>query len=724
MAGKAERARQAELAVSRQRLFDLPSLRHSNFAMRAPERNARVTSSALTKVEDPSTKKLGGRSAARAKQSRAYELLDEVGELGYLMGLKASLVARCNFTPEWLTDEGKWDSVPDDDRKPLRVMNSFAGPQGGQTELKRQAALHLAVAGECYLTGTPVPVDLMDDVNHDGNPLDDVPEAVYAGPDEEVEDDMTAAGAANGLLWEFLSVDELQIDIDGEVQRRRSAIGELEDIDKKKTYIARLWRPSARFTDDPDCEVFRIIRIAEEILTLTQMVDAIASSRLAAGILYVPDEISFVDEDADEAAEGDEAPDPFTMALMEHMAAPKADPDSAASLVPLVVRGPADMVDNIKLIDLARQLDDWAQSLRKEALSRLAQGLDAPPEMMTGLGAVNHWGSFQVDADFASKHIAPLGEMLAEFLSFAYFRPMLEEFEGVSATDSKRYRLVFDLTPIAARKDEAAAGARLHGDELISDEAYVKSAGYTDADRPLPEELTQRRMWHLIAQAPSTFAPIFLDKIDGFEDFDLSALQQSGGLGGGGGGGASGPTGLTPDGERVQDAQTAQEPPRTPVPGFSSDLATLALTLGVAADAALERALEKAGARLVTKTTKNEEMKARLRAVPKARALELVTAKELKSLGVSLDDITKDAWSTLAVRTTEWVVAYLTDQGMSELSASDHAALAASTLCAAMQEFVADNAHAGFPVGPNRLRVPDALVLRALGTVVGAYVAA
>ena len=42
-------------------------------------------------------------------------------------------------------------------------MHAFVGPQGGQAELKRQATLHLATAGECYLVGSSVEVDPLDE---------------------------------------------------------------------------------------------------------------------------------------------------------------------------------------------------------------------------------------------------------------------------------------------------------------------------------------------------------------------------------------------------------------------------------------------------------------------------------------------------------------------------------------------------------------------------------
>jgi len=678
MASSPSRKDKAALVQKREALFEVANRRAGAFTMIQPQRTGKVTSAALTTISDRKDSKAGSsKSSDRSWQRRSYDLLDEVGELGYLLELKSQLVARCNLQLQWMNDEGVWDAPPEDEKRPARVMHAFVGPQGGQTELKRQAALHLSAAGEAHLLGSPL---------EDG-----------------------------GILWEFLSVDELQIGVDGTVTRSRSRGAQSESIDPDTHYIARLWRPSARRSDEPDCEVKRVLRIAEEILTLTQMVDAIARSRLAAGMLFVPDEISFDDDEPDEVAEQSDQPDPLTSALLEHMSAPVQDRENAASLVPLVMRGPAEMGDKIRLIDLARDLDTWAQSLREEALSRLAQGLDAPPEMMTGIGATNHWSGFQIDADFASKHVAPLGQMLAEFVTFAYLRPMLTTFEGVDQAEAERFRLQFDLSPIAARADEAASAARLHTSTLLSDEALVRSSGFDQAAMPGEDEKHQRRMWDLIQRAPQLFAPVFLNQIEGFEDVDMEALQSA----------ASGgqendsaemlgeqPSENSPE-SRTNDAQSGQEIPRTPIPGFSN----LIRTIAVSADSALDRALEKAGARLVTKASKDPELRDRLRAAPKHQALELVNSSELVRVNVDYDSLFAEAWSQFAPKCRLWIAEHLVDQGVDQMTADDRAALATSSVCDALDGYIAEHAGTGFRVGPNRLKVPDALVLRAMGPV-------
>jgi len=140
-----------------------------------------------------------------------------------------------------------------------------------------------------------------------------------------------------------------------------------------------------------------VVHNCREIVLLTQVVDAIAKGRLNAGIYYLPDEFSFgsFDETENDGADTDEI-DEFSEEWIDQIKAPVEDRTSAASLIPLLMRGPA-MIDGkpakdlMGLVDLARGLDTLYQSLRQEALQRLATGMDAPPEVIGGKGGLNHW---------------------------------------------------------------------------------------------------------------------------------------------------------------------------------------------------------------------------------------------------------------------------------------------------------------------------------------------
>lgn len=661
----------AENNAQRRRLFGRTARQVGSFAMIQPNR-MKVSSSALKKVSE-----VNGSRRPEAWIEAAFDYADQIGEVGFVMNLLANTGSRANLAIEqWNPTDKAW--VLSEDDRAIRVMNAFVGPQGGQTELKRRALLHLAIAGESLLMGMPTSEMSVD----------------------------------TGIYWEFLSSEELVISRGQRPRRKRDGMAAEELPDN--VYIARMWRSHPRYTDMADSAIRRVLNICQEIVTLTQMVDAAAKSRLSAGLLFVPDEITISGDDvADDSPENDGI-DEFTRELMEHLAAPVKDRESAASLVPLVIRGPKDMADAIKSIDLSRSLDDWAERLRREALQRLAAGLDIDPAIMEGKASLNHWTSYNVDVDFLVKHVQPAVDLLADFLTHAYLRPMLEEYEGLGEDEATGYRLTTDLAPLLARSDEGASARVLHDAMVVSDATLVKANGFAEADMPDEEETRRRLALRLMMGQPS-LAPALAD-IVGLTDVDWSKTVPPGQAAPGGVPGAmtGPPPGFEPRGAATdRDATSAQAVPETN-PGF----AVLVDRLAVAGDAAIERALERAGSRLVTKARKPGEMRDRLAtARDKAMALTLVRPDELAAVGLTADVLMDGAWDSLAIRGRAWVRQFMEARGRSPLVADDLAALAMNELCSVLDSYVRTQMHDRLPLFDNGLRVSESLVVNALASV-------
>lgn len=646
---------------NRKALMQREKARAGSFAMVQPQR-ARVTSAAMQHVGQTQAR----RQQDKPWQSRAYELVDGIGELGYLLNTKANMVADCNLLVQGLDEEANWTTT--DHAGVLRTLASFVGPQGGQRELKRRAALHLSTAGETHLLGSV--------------------------PEEEGD---------VGIVWEFLSTDELREEGHGFIRLRDGA--EREQL-PAESYLARCWRSHARFSDLADSELRRVIPIAEEVLVLTQLVDAIAKSRLSAGLLYVPNEITFSGEDdeAEDIGDGDtdedDGIDEFTKRLIQHMAAPVEDRTSAAALVPLVMRGPAAIAENVRLIDLARSLDTWAQDLRQEALGRLATGLDSPPEIMSGKSGLAGLGGGNVaqsiDTEFIVKHIIPLGELLADFLTFAYLRPMLETFEGMTAEQAMLFRIAFDPSPIQSTGDEGGAAERLHkqAPDLVSNESVRNANGLDDSDAPGDDEILERRKWSLITTAPQVFAKALLPTIKGFESIDLSLLE----------------TGEEPAVPGVGVlAPTGEESDVLPA------VAALRLSLAVAADAMLERAVDRAATKVCSRANKLDvETKAAVKAASKQRVLQLLTAEHLTAMGLDTEALLEGAWTPLVERARTWTKVHLVEQGLDTRAADEFGAKVAARLAVGLHDWTSERLHEGFGTRYQGFRMPIDVVDAAL----------
>lgn len=443
---------------------------------------ASVSSASLRRVKDwvlPTRK-------GNEWQRDAFAYNEMIGEIGYLHNLTANLVSTC----ELRVIEEAWDGTGftatlSSDERALRVMQAFTGPQGGQKELKRRAALHLQIAGESYLLGTPLQ-------DHVGRPA--------------------------GFMWEFVSTEEVRVSGGGggnqRIQRNAAGAGDRDagfiDVD---AFIARLWRPDPRYSLRADSPMKRVLPICRELLVLSELVDSVAKSRLASGLLFVPEELSFGPVNESEGLDDTDDMDEFIETLVQHMSAPVEDRTSAAGLVPLVVRGAAEFGDKIRLIELARDLDTSYQSLREELLKRLAQGLDAPPEVIGGKSGLNHWSSYNVDADFLAKHVNPVGEMIAEFVTVAYMRPMLMQFEGMGEQEVLKYRLVFDSHALSARSDEGPAATGAWDRLTLSDSAYLRSNGFADEDYPEDMERRRRMVEKVLLADPANYGPLLLPEL-------------------------------------------------------------------------------------------------------------------------------------------------------------------------------------------------------------------
>jgi len=631
--------------------------RRRQFVMQNPRRGSNVSSAALKKISDlaPVMTRLG-----QAWQQRAYELVESVGEASYVVNLVANAVASADLIPVKIDGD---ETTPTDDPRALRVMRAFVGPRGGQRELKRRAALHLQIGGEDHLLGTPI------------------------APED-----------GEGIFWEFLSTEELIIDRAGHAVR--TIEGEQIQV-PPDAYIARNWRSDPRFSDRADSPIRHVLPILAELAILTQLIEAQIKSRIAAGLLFMPEELSFPgdipDPDAEEPEDAEEI-DEFSEELLKHLSAPIEDPTSAASLVPLLVRGPMDAGDKIRMVDLStggEAGEDWSRALRDEALTRLGMGLDIPPEVLTGKGNTNHWVAYELDADFVVKHVTPEGDLLADFLTHAYMRPMLVEFEGMAAEEAAQFAIQFDSSMLLARADEASTAKVLWDLGVISTDALLRSSGFDVGDAPDDQELRLRRLWQLIYAHPDVFGGL-LAQLPGFEPPDQAQVN------------TQAPPGAPPAQTDVTppDAQSGMEEPPRP-----QATTVLLERLAVAAESALERAYEKAGARVLSKAERAHlDLRGRQPNGDKHALLTWLRPGELDQLGETPDSLLAGAWDRLAFRTRQWVAAVLVANGCPAADAADRSTRVARTLVEGLDAYARENLCRPLRPGDDGLSVPRDLI--------------
>jgi hypothetical protein len=428
-------------------------------------------------------------AASTAWQTEAWEYYDAIGEVKYAFNLVASVVSRIRLyaaaignpadTPSPIEDVTSIDTRLA--QAAQRALDRLSSAYGGQPGLLKDAALNLQVTGECYLV--------------------QIPERIGSGLPE---------------TWDVRSVDELQVDAKGNyiVNPRRDIAGGTsiasnlstgnKDIVKlpSNAYVGRIWRAHPRYTQEADSSLRGLLDLCAELLLLNRTFRATARSRLNAGALYLPDGLSVAaspdpdypyDEDGNynEQYNPEEAADEFEDQLIDAMTTPIKDEDSASAVVPLIIRGPAELGDKIKQFKFERSFDPALAQRADRVLERIMQGLDVPKDVVTGLANVKYSNALQIDEALYKAHIEPLMLLIVDALTVMYLRPYLIA-NGYDEADVNRVCIWYDPSQVATRNDRAADADMGFDKMAISYDTWRRAHGFSEADAPDPKEFALR----------------------------------------------------------------------------------------------------------------------------------------------------------------------------------------------------------------------------------------
>jgi hypothetical protein len=562
---------------------------------------------------------------AEAWQADAWGFFDTCGLVKYAARFVGHAFSRVRLVPAVTMNPGDppvpVDVATKDDRNPLprpladaaeALLARPASATDGQAGLQRAAGLNLFVAGECFLVGRAMP----------------------AGED-----------------WSVRSVLEMRRRPDmtgptaeGWVIRQPGSQG--GDIELTRAdYISRLWQPHPADARLADSSVRAILTDLAELAILDRMVRATATSRLSAGILRVPNEIT-IPRPTDMPDDPDL--DPLLWALLQHMTAPIRDEGTASAVVPMMVRGPGEALAQLDRLDMARSVEDQFAAMRDEKRKTIAQGLDLPSEQILGKGGMNHWGAWQVDESTYKAHLEPLILGMCGQLTSCWLRPGLP-----AGPWADRLMVWPDTSDLVDHPDRGADAQAAYDRVELSGEALRRYRGFPESDAPSPEEVAAR-----VARA----AAMAGKPAPGEAPAAPPAVAP-----------AAGPSTAQPPAVRTQSPASVQAgPPRVAAlravpaatPGAAAAAALgrrlarydreLAARIEMFADAALRRALERAGARLRSSAQRHAPLRAALAAVPRHRAAATVGRAVVAQLGFADDDdLLATDWDELAAHVDE-----------------------------------------------------------------------
>lgn len=414
-------------------------------------------------------------------QSEAWEYYDSIGEIKYAFTLVANVMSRVRLYAARVDDPAEPPTPIDvntdntDEKRVALALSRLSGSFGGQPGMMRDSALNLCVTGEFNLVQTPP------------NVLPSTKES-----------------------WDVRSVDELKV-TNGRVTIQTSRDARQLDIQllPTKAFVARVWRQHPRFSNEADSSLRGMLDLCAELLLLNRTFRATERSRLNSGMMYLPDGLSVaasadpddVDMGGDDSVDsatlaGDTSSvnadeDEFEEALIEAMTTPINDEDSAAAVVPLIIRGPAELADKIKQFKFERSFDPALAERSDRVLERIMQGLDVPKDIVTGLSNVKYANAMQIDESLYKAHIEPLALLICDALTYVYLRPLLTA-QGVDEHELKKYVIWYDPSEVTTRPNRAEDADAGYDRYIVSEAAWRRSHGFSDEDVPTADEITRR----------------------------------------------------------------------------------------------------------------------------------------------------------------------------------------------------------------------------------------
>jgi hypothetical protein len=419
-----------------------------------PEANA--LTAAAAPVTSPRTELI---RTPDAWQDEAWQYYSDLGEFRYAADWEANMLSRVRFYAAKL-EPGEDEPVRADAGTAVDLMTTFAGGVAGQAQIMAGLGTQLSVPGEGYL--------IVENVN----------------------------GIEN---WSVRSIDEV-----------RAARGGYEVIDENSPKTGmnwrplaaesmapiRVWRPNKRYHHLADSPARAARTTMRELELVNRHIVAQYLSRLAsAGVVLFPEEVTFPvrEEFAD-------APDPFMAEWIEIAAEAIRTPGTAAGVVPIPMKLPGEWIDKVKHVDFTLKIDDKIIEKRDSAIKRLASQLNVPPEVLLGMGDLNHWNAWAVDETSLKVNVAPDAELISSALTTGYLQPRLK---ASAVEDWANWVVWYDMSELTLRPDRSGDAVLLYDRLEINGDALRRETGFSEADKPSSEELKEQALKVIIKTLPS-----------------------------------------------------------------------------------------------------------------------------------------------------------------------------------------------------------------------------
>lgn len=413
-----------------------------------------------------------------AWQQEGYRHYDRCGELHFSANAVASMISRCDVAI-WTRSPDGQPGKPVTEGKVAKLSAQLAGGEE-KPEILRLAGLNDFLVGDYYTC------------------VETVEEGDDKGKDR----------------WFVLSVSQIRRTGEHTLQFERPLkfgggliTYQLPDPrrDPRPRNKVMLWRTfteHAQLTDQPDSSV----RAAIPILNLIEQYDKRASaqndSRLAgAGVLFLPSSFDFPVPPPGPPGSPPTPKTPvdaFEAKLGEAMGKTLKDPANARSLVPIMATVKGEDIDKVRWLTFETPLDEQTMQRLDQCIRRLGLALDMPPELLMGVGTMNHWSAWASEQSTQKTFIAPRLARWCHAVTVAWMNAKLRAMNE----DPTKYMVWFDMAALTVRPDRQADALALFELGLMNAEAVLDAGNWPSSAAHTPESFKFWLLTQAVRQSP------------------------------------------------------------------------------------------------------------------------------------------------------------------------------------------------------------------------------
>lgn len=437
---------------------------------RLPQRSL-VAAAAQVQLDGASVQSL--KISNQEWQQEAWRLYDISGELRFVATRRGAQLSQVRYYAAQVDEMGAAGDEAQDVKIKALSETMFGGP-AAKAEALRLIGIQLFVAGECYIVAESV------------------------------------ADAAQDK-WFIVSPTDIKKE-SGSLKVKKPD-GKWHELRNNTDLVFRVWTPHPKQYDQADSPTRSVLPVLREIERLTMLAFSQIDSRLiSAGLLLLRQGIEFPhDEDKPGGIQG------LMDMILNAAKASLQGAGSAAGLVPILaeIPGDADVSSAFAHIKFDTPLTAEIATKLDQAIRRLALGLDAPPEVLLGQGAANHWSAWQISEDEIRTQVEPVALRVADALTEAYFRPALKALNK----DPDKFTLWYDTAPLAVRPNRLDDATKLYDKGVLTSEALVLAGAFDEGDVPSKQQKLEWRVWELVKLNPQLVSDPEVQKILGLPAF-------------------------------------------------------------------------------------------------------------------------------------------------------------------------------------------------------------